>query len=167
MASNILFLFRHGKAEAHDAGRPDFDRQLVEKGVVKTRAVAQKLSGLYKGSNMLISSPAVRALQTAQITADALSYPRENILIREEIYYGNSTNALLTVLRDQSEEFQNIILFGHDPGFSMCARSLIPGFDVGISKSAVIGIRIPVNWQIIKPNLGTLVLLLSPKLMTP
>ncbi len=70
-----LVLFRHGLAEERGY-KPDFDRALTPLGIQKTKAAAKGLAHLLKGKEItLISSPLVRAVQTAKILSKRLGVP--------------------------------------------------------------------------------------------
>lgn len=73
----ILHLFRHGIAIDRDdpACPPEEDRFLTPKGVARTEAAAQGLRALGVKPDMILTSPFLRAVQTAEIACEALGYP--------------------------------------------------------------------------------------------
>ena len=77
----ILYLVRHGIAiEREDANcPPETERYLTRDGIKKTREVAKGISVLNVKPALLITSPYVRSMQTAEIFAEALGYAREKI----------------------------------------------------------------------------------------
>jgi phosphohistidine phosphatase len=77
----LLYLMRHGLAINREdpACPPDPKRFLTRKGVEKTRGAAMGLRALGLKPDVIVSSPYVRALQTAEIAADALEFPRARI----------------------------------------------------------------------------------------
>ena len=72
-----LHLFRHGIAiDREDAACPsEHDRFLTPKGIAKTQAAAQGLRALGLKPNVILTSPLLRAVQTAEIVCEALGYP--------------------------------------------------------------------------------------------
>ena len=74
---------------------------------------------------LLISSSAVRALETARTIAGKLGYPRERIR-EEELLYLSGVNVLLEVIRGVPATVENLMLFGHNPGFTDLANLLGP-----------------------------------------
>ena len=70
-----LYIVRHGIAiDREDPKSPaEADRYLTEEGVEKTQQVAKALSALDLHADLLVSSPYVRAMQTAEIFANALA----------------------------------------------------------------------------------------------
>ncbi len=77
----LLYFVRHGIAIGReDPGcPPEAERYLTKKGIDKTRGVAAGLRALGVEADAMFSSPLVRAVQTAEIVAGALSFPREKI----------------------------------------------------------------------------------------
>lgn len=77
----LLYLLRHGVAmdrEDPDCP-PDAERPLTREGVDKTRQVARGLRKLGVKPDLIISSPLLRAIQTAEIAAGELSYAKDKI----------------------------------------------------------------------------------------
>ncbi len=70
MAQQLWFL-RHGEAEPHDA-RPDPDRRLTLRGEEQSRAAGRALAALEISFQLVLSSPRVRALDTARLACEAL-----------------------------------------------------------------------------------------------
>lgn len=73
----ILHLFRHGIAiDREDAACPsEHDRFLTPKGIAKTQAAAQGLRAVGLKPNVILTSPLLRAVQTAEIACEAFGYP--------------------------------------------------------------------------------------------
>lgn len=73
----ILHLFRHGIAiDREDPACPsEHDRFLTPKGIAKTQAAAQGLRTMGLKPNVILSSPLLRAVQTAEIACEAFGYP--------------------------------------------------------------------------------------------
>ena len=70
MAQQLWFL-RHGEAEPHDA-RPDVDRRLTDRGEEQSRAAGRALAALDITFQLVLTSPRVRALDTARLACEAL-----------------------------------------------------------------------------------------------
>lgn len=72
-----LHIFRHGIAIDRDdpASPPEADRFLTPKGIVRTQAAAQGLRALGVNPGLILTSPLLRAVQTAEIACEALGYP--------------------------------------------------------------------------------------------
>src|ERR1700756_671384 len=76
-----LYIVRHGIAiDREDPKSPaEAERYLTEEGVDKTKQVAKGVAALGIHADLMISSPYVRAMQTAEIFAGALDYPKQKI----------------------------------------------------------------------------------------
>ena len=76
-----LYIVRHGIAIDREDPKcpPDPERYLTEEGVEKTKQVAKGVAALGVTANLLLTSPYVRAAQTAQIFASALEYAKQKI----------------------------------------------------------------------------------------
>ena len=72
-----LHIFRHGIAIDRDdpAAPPEEDRFLTPKGIARTQAAAQGLRSLGIKPDLILTSPLLRAKQTAEIACEALGYP--------------------------------------------------------------------------------------------
>jgi len=111
-----LYLVRHGLAvDRTDPKCPsEAERHLTPEGVEKTKRVAEGMSALGISGDVFISSPYLRALQTAEIFADALGFPTEKILRTEALLPGANPEMLfreLVKLKEAKETF----CFGHAP----------------------------------------------------
>ena len=120
MDSKKLYIIRHGKAEEHSFLKEDFDRNLVEKGIARSLVVAEKIRSKIAPIDertLFISSTANRAAQTARIFAQSLGYPEENIVWEPNIYEAHYL-LILKRLNQISAKYDQVLLFGHNPGLS-------------------------------------------------
>lgn len=111
----ILYLVRHGIAvdPTDPKSPPEPERPLTAKGVQKTRAAALGLRALGVKPDVLITSPYVRAAQTAEIFSEALEFAPEKIRASETLKAGgNPTEALKEIARLRAKE---VMCFGHAP----------------------------------------------------
>jgi len=73
--------------------------------------------------DFLISSPAVRALATAETMASEIGYPLDRIEVEERIYLGG-ISALLTVIRGLDDSLNHVMMFGHNPDLTEFVNAL-------------------------------------------
>jgi len=73
--------------------------------------------------DLLLSSPALRALTTAQLIADELGYARKDIALDDQLY-ATSAEELLAVVRALDKKLDCVMLFGHNPEFTDFAHRL-------------------------------------------
>lgn len=67
--------------------------------------------------DLLVSSPALRALTTAQLIADELGYQRKDIIVDERLY-ASSPDDLLAIICALDDKVDRVMLFGHNPEFT-------------------------------------------------
>jgi phosphohistidine phosphatase len=91
--------------------------------------------------SLIISSPALRAWTTAKVVAKALNYPIE-FLQREKELYLASVDDILDVIAAQDPKFNNLMLVGHNPGFTSFANYLVPGLTNNLPTAGVVCVRI-------------------------
>ena len=116
-----LVLVRHGKSSWEEQGLPDRTRPLAERGLRDAPLMGRRLAHDKVRPDLILSSPARRALSTANIIAEVLGYRPEEIVADERLY-GSDVGTLLEVMGDLGDEFRCVMLFGHDPGFTDLAH---------------------------------------------
>jgi len=140
-----IYIVRHATAQPKDGPVPDFERSLIKKGEKEARTAARHLALTYPSPDLMISSFANRAIETAHVFADTFGYPQGKILLRDSFYDDFSPDAILKVIAAQPDKFQSLMLFGHDPAFSELAARLIEGFAEAIPKSGVVIADLPIE----------------------
>lgn len=121
----LLFLVRHAHAEKGD---PDDVRPLSERGREEARAVARQLAGHDTPPTLVLTSPLLRARQTAEQIAQAAD---AELRVDERIGPGLTPDLLVTTLDDEQGP---VAVVGHQPDFSEIAFALTgrdPGFPTG------------------------------------
>jgi phosphohistidine phosphatase len=118
-----LFLVRHAKSSRDDASLPDRDRPLNDRGMQDAPMMGQRLAGRGVKPDLMLSSPALRALTTAQLLAKALGCERGTIVVDDRLY-ASSANTLLGVIGALGNKLNSVMLFGHNPEFSALANRL-------------------------------------------
>ena len=81
-----LYLVRHAKSSRHDPSLSDRDRPLDERGKQDAPKMGQRLAKRDVRPDLLLSSPAVRALTTAQLIAEEVGYKRKDIVVDDRLY---------------------------------------------------------------------------------
>jgi len=119
-----LFLIRHGIAEERgDAWPDDAKRPLSEDGIERFQKSARGLARLDVWIDVVLTSPLVRARQTADIVASAFD-PRPSIITVESLAPGGSYASLLADLEKHGRKTR-IALVGHEPGIGELGARLI------------------------------------------
>ena len=107
-----LILVRHAKS-SWETPLKDRDRPLSKNGLQAAHLVSSYVSKYLPKTYLLWTSVAERASQTALIFAQNLSYPIESIIYKEDLYTFDE-NQLTKVIKSCKNEFDSVILFGHN-----------------------------------------------------
>jgi phosphohistidine phosphatase len=145
-----LYLIRHGKSSWDDLDLKDFDRPLNERGKKDAPRMAKRLKekGIYP--DIMLSSPAKRALDTCKTMAKVLGFLEEKIKTDKRLYHANE-DLLLEVVReieDLNDKEEVVMIFGHNPGLTDFANALLSEAIDNIPTSGVVGSKIRVeSWE--------------------
>jgi len=124
-----LYLMRHAKASWEEPGVTDANRPLLPKGVKKTALVVDYLIKRSTSIDLMISSPAVRAYETARIVAAGLFYPINKIKTDRKIYDGYY-DRVLDIIYGTHNDVNSLMIFGHNPTITNLANLFLhPGID--------------------------------------
>ena len=140
-----LYLIRHGIAAAPESYETDEERPLTDEGVEKTKKVAKRLSQLKLHFDLILTSPLLRARQTALIlqTAGLSSQIEESDHLG---FDGDIYNWLPWLEIWQQKGGSCLALVGHEPNLSNWAETLVWGSPRGsliVKKAGVIGLTLP------------------------
>jgi phosphohistidine phosphatase len=155
-----IYILRHGIAEDHNAGG-DPQRALTEEGRRKLRRVLDRASKAKAAPSLILSSPYVRARQTAEMAALILRCARKIVETEVLVPEGSPTD-LWEEIRARRQEIA-ILIAGHEPMLSSTIAWLLgsPAIHVDMKKGAIA--RIDVDHFGPKPQ-GVLRWLLTPRL---
>jgi len=120
-----LILMRHAKALQIDSFTSDRNRHLSRRGVRDSKRVGAQLSKKKIIINMLVSSPAARAIETAQIIKKKLSKKIRSWDVDERIYM-SGIDALKSVIIQASSKKKTLMLIGHNPEMDALINLVIP-----------------------------------------
>ncbi|MBN1153788.1 histidine phosphatase family protein [candidate division KSB1 bacterium] len=157
-----LILVRHAKSSWQNPDLEDIDRPLKKRGERDAPMMGQRLRSLQIKPDLLISSPAVRAMTTAQMIAEQIGYPVRKIATERSLY-GSGWNEIMNTLTHTDDEFNEIMLFGHNPDFTTLASRLC-AFSETIPTCGVVCIDLNVaSWKHIEEGCGKLAFFDYPK----
>lgn len=117
-----IYLIRHGDAEKSSAKIKDSERQLTLEGNQKIKSAAEEWKLLVPQFTHILSSPYLRALQTAEIIRKAYNFP-DSIITDKRLSPGNHTEELI----DLTNQYlgHEMAFVGHEPDFSGHVSRLI------------------------------------------
>ena len=159
-----LYIVRHGVAiDREDPKCPsDPDRFLTAEGIEKTGEVAKGVAKIADTPDVMLTSPYLRAAQTAEIFADALEYPKQKIRKTEALLPGAEPLQLLRELGKDKDQ-STVFVFGHAPHVDeLLATALGSKHHITALKKAGVAL---IELRRLVPPSGQLVWLATPKLL--
>ena len=137
----LVYFLRHGLAANAETWKgDDADRPLTDKGRDKMVRVGRKLAALDLDLDTIITSPLLRAKQTAKIVAEAMKLTE--ISEDERLASGFGVDTLAGLLRDHIDA-EAIMLVGHEPSMSEAIGHVLGGARVELKKGAVACLEFP------------------------
>ena len=137
----ILTIVRHAKSSWSNPGLSDRKRPLNKRGKRDAPMMGERIQQHGIRPSLIVSSPATRAWSTAKTIAMAINYPRE-FLQKEDRLYLASLDDILDVVVAQDDAFNNLMLVGHNPGFTDFANFLVPGLTGNLPTAGVLSVQI-------------------------
>jgi phosphohistidine phosphatase len=159
-----LYVVRHGIAiDREDPKCPaDPERYLTEEGIEKTKRVAAAVAALDASPDLLLSSPYVRAMQTAEIFATALGYAKSRIRRADLLLPGGDPMLFFRELA-KDKQTSTLFVFGHAPHLDeLIATALGSKHHITSLKKA--GVALLELKRVSPPN-GQLLWLATPKIL--
>jgi phosphohistidine phosphatase len=122
----ILYILRHAEAIRREDSIPDQDRPLTSDGIKTMKAAALGMHALKMKVDLVLSSPLVRARQTAEIAAAALG-GSNNVTLTKNLTPDADTETLIAELAQKYSSRKDIMLVGHEPDLGRLASVLLIG----------------------------------------
>lgn len=157
----ILYLLRHAKSSWTNANLSDFERPLNERGLNAAPFMGELMARNALAPDVIVSSPATRAAETARLVKDAGGLNAE-IRFEERIYEA-SPNTLRQVISELSDDLDSAMLVGHNPGMEAIIRYLADRIEpMPTAALAVIKLKID-SWADVREDSGKIVTVYRPK----
>jgi phosphohistidine phosphatase len=161
-----LYLVRHAKSDWSIPGQRDFDRVLNARGKRNAPMMAEVLFKRVGEIDLIVSSPAVRAIKTASFFAEQFGIRQENVKLSEDIYEASVVELLQLVCKIPSKH-KRVALFGHNPGLSHFVNYLTND-SVEMPTCAIAGIQFEIDqWGAVARGLGSLIYFDYPRKYEP
>lgn len=151
-----LFLVRHAEAASPASRQDDKTRELTPAGVKESLHLGAWLAENNFSFDLIVSSSALRAEQTASIIAEGMKIENPKILLND-VLYDASVRQLLHHINNIEDAYSNVLLVAHNPAISYLAEYLTKA-DIGDMppcSAAVIKFDIP-SWKLVSENTGAL-----------
>jgi phosphohistidine phosphatase len=164
-----LWLLRHAKSSWDDPDLPDEQRPLAPRGVRAAGAVAHHLRATAVAPDLVLCSPARRAVQTWEGVASGVP-PWTPVEVDEAIYHADG-DELLARLRDVQSRIGSVLLVGHNPGLQDLGIDLVGSGDAGLRErlvrkfptGALATLEAPGDWRDLSWGAATLLGFVVPR----
>ena len=127
---------RHAKAESATLQFSDEDRALTTKGIDDAKKLATKLVKKDIEFDLILTSPAIRAITTAQIISNRLDHKQRFLEVDKKLYQADCTT-LLTIASKLHKKIKSVMLVGHNPALEDFA-AYITGESVSMQTCSLI-----------------------------
>jgi phosphohistidine phosphatase len=111
-----LIILRHAKSNSEYLV-DDIDRPLSTSGIERIARISKKMHFIFKNADIIISSPANRALHTAQLMMRELDYNYDKLIVDRKLYTFYVNDLIDYVLR-LDNQWNKVIFVGHNPAFT-------------------------------------------------
>ena len=112
-----IILIRHGKSDWNNSNLTDHDRPLAIRGLNDVPEMSLRLKERGIVPDLILSSTATRASQTAEIVAEVLHIPKSKIAFEKKLYHA-SYGMILKCIQKQDDSNEIIFVVGHNPGMN-------------------------------------------------
>jgi phosphohistidine phosphatase len=112
-----LILLRHAKSSWKELDLPDFERPLNARGKKNAPMMGRRMRLYSLGPDIIISSPAKRAWQTAELIAKEIGSEPAQIIAAPEIYEAPCAT-LIELIQGFDSSWDSVLLVGHNPGIT-------------------------------------------------
>ncbi len=119
-----LILIRHAKSSWQNETLLDVERPLRRKGEKRTKLIAQHFNNIGLKPDIIVTSHAERARQTAFIVAETIGFPKEDIVLEKGLY-DTSVSSLNDFLYGIEDNHDTVMIFGHNPELTQLANQFI------------------------------------------
>ncbi len=163
-----LLLTRHAKTEQLPlkSSKSDFERELKPRGHTDSELVAADMLTRQIQPQLLISSKAMRAKQTALIFAERFGIHKKDIIFEQFLYDGYTAGELLGYLQPFKQKYHSIMVVGHNPEIEMAATKLTGSDELHFPTTGTIAISFNVDsWQDVKGAKGNIEWFATPKML--
>lgn len=160
-----LYLVRHAKSDWNNGNLPDIDRPLNTRGYRDALVMSNLMKEKKVLPEVIITSPAIRAISTALIFCRNLNFDASKIIIYPDLYE-TSVKQYLECISKVDDRFKSVMLFAHNPTITNFANSLTKSFTDSFPTCGIAGIRQTVtnsDWENFNAVQGELILHDFPK----
>ena len=146
MSRRQLYLMRHAKS-SWKYPLADLDRPLNQRGLDDAPRMGLRLSRRATQVDLLVSSHALRAIRTAQLVAESLNYPMEQLCVQPRLYTEDAAT-IIQVIQSLDDRYHAVMLLGHNPVFTELANRLAHIPIVNVPTAGVVHLEMELaHWE--------------------
>ncbi len=157
-----LYLLRHAKSSWDHPDLTDAERPLSERGLINAPKMGARLAKLKIKPQLILSSPADRAISTARLMAPALGYPMGDIKTIDSLYHASDQQLLRVCNQFIEPGLESLMLVGHNPGLTDFSNMLCEEQIENIPTCGFIKISLNIS-NAVKAGSGKLILFEYPR----
>jgi phosphohistidine phosphatase len=158
-----LYLIRHAKSDWAIENLADIDRPLNARGYTDAHAMSKLLKTKNIKPDVLLTSPAIRAISTALIFSRTLNIHTSKLII-EPMLYNNTPEKYADIISEMDDKINTLFLFAHNPTITQCANLLTGEHLDDIPTAGIVGIQNDCNnWESFTNKHAKLILFDYPK----
>lgn len=162
-----LYIVRHAKSSWDDPELADFDRPLNKRGIKDAPRMGKRLKEKEVTPDIMLSSPAERALSTCKAIAEVLRFDARKIKTDKRLYHADEDQILKVVreLKDSPRDSEEVaMIFGHNPGLTEFANSLLNQYIDNIPTCGIVAVKLPLDrWKDVTFGCGKMLFFDFPK----
>ena len=163
--TKTLYLLRHARAMDKTGSQKDIDRELNSVGLQNSTRMGIFIDKEKESFDIIITSPAIRAQTTASLIAEQIAYNTAKIHTNDEVYEA-SVRSLLKTVNQLKDEWNSVLIVGHNPSVSYLAEYLTREEIGNMTTCGLVKIGLEVNsWEEVSEGLGQLISYNYPDLL--
>ena len=162
-----LLLMRHAKSDLPTISVSDFDRPLNIRGNADALLIGQWITDHDCIPDKILCSSAVRAQQTVHHICQNTKGASRTVEINTDLYHAD-LNQLLKMLKGSEDATSQLLMIGHNPGFSdllryLCSGAKYPTVEQSMTTAALAVIQFNIPWAMFCEGAGHLVSMVQPR----
>lgn len=158
-----LYIVRHAKSSWDNPLLDDFSRPLNERGKRDAPRMAKRLKEKGIHPDLMLTSPARRALGTCKRMAEILDYKDDKIKMDRALYHANQ-DQILEVIKTIKDKHESVVIFGHNPGLTEFVNALGKQQFMSMPTCGVAAFQLPIDaWEDVTFGVGRLIFFDYPK----
>jgi phosphohistidine phosphatase len=159
--TKTILLLRHGKSDWNSSLENDYDRPLALRGKQAARRMATLITEEELEPELILTSPAARAAQTAQIVQFEIG---DVDLAERESLYEAEVEDLLSAVQALPNDLERVMLVGHNPGLEELAAELTGDSGIVLKTCTLVVINARAgDWRDISPGSAKLAAIYNPR----